>query len=185
MPTLYQKLNELPIACVLSTYNCNYIQSSIRYDTHIPLFVAIRASIADMYYLPPINYQQQTLFGGVLDLMPIEIVSHLANVIFIDDKPNYDKKLAEPAIRHIFGFNANQRLAKLKHTTFDSQIHWLNLSDSQQKIQPALKKDYQWRQGYIKPIYPTYDEFKKIMHTQWQYGYQRTKTQLTNLKEYQ
>lgn len=156
----------------LSAYNSVRIQKQMAIDDNLPIDMAMRASMADMYYLTPISYQDKLLFGGVLDLMPIEITNTVSNHIFIDDKPNYDKYLAIPAIKNIFGFNANDRLKDLKQNT-NPNIHWLPMSDNRSHIEPLLKKQYRFKQGDIQPIYPTFDEFQKIMQTQIDYGYHR------------
>lgn len=158
----------------LSAYNSVRIQKQMAVDDNLPIDMAMRASMADMYYLTPISYQNKILFGGVLDLMPIEIANAISNCIFIDDKPNYDKYLAIPAIDNIFGFNANDRLKELKKN--NQNIHWLPMADNRSQIAPLLKKQYRLKQGDIQPIYPTFNEFKQRMQTQIDYGYRRSLT---------
>lgn len=163
------------ISSPLYAYNSVRVQQELNIMDNLPIEMAMRASMADMYYLTPILYQDNILFGGVLDLMPIEIANKISNTIFIDDKPTYDNYLAIPAIDNIFGFNANQRLQDLKQNT-NSNIHWLPLADNRTQIDALLKKQYRLKQGGIQPIYPTFDEFKQRMQTQIDYGYRRSLT---------
>lgn len=107
-----------------SFYSPNHITKNHEITAKIPLATAVRASIADMYYLPPVNWQGQTLMGGVLNLTPIELACQLADTVYAKIKPNYDKIMAEPAIYSTFVFFANQRFADVhQYQTHDSQIH--------------------------------------------------------------
>lgn len=136
----------------------------------LPLAVAVRASISDMYYLPPYVWQGQTLFGGVMDLTPVELACRLAQTVFIDDKAPYDKLLAAPAINGVFGFDPNQRLRAVKKY---HNVHWLDLADNRQHIKPLVAKHYHAK-GYFKERHPNFDEFCAIADAQWRYGYERT-----------
>lgn len=157
----------------ISHYNSVRIQKELKIMDNLPIEMAMRASVADMYYLTPILYQDNILFGGVLDLMPIDIANKISNAIFIDDKPTYDNYLAIPAIQTVFGFNANDRLTALKNDNHPN-IHWLPMADNRMQIDPLLKKQYRLKQGDIQPIYPDFSEFQRRMQAQIDYGYQRS-----------
>lgn len=176
--TLPDSLTSLSSA--LHPYNPERIHQDIM-PMPMPLDVAVRASINDMYYLTPIKWHSDTLFGGVLDLTPLEIADRLADEIFIDDKPMYDRYLAQPAILSAFGFVANDRLTAVKNQY--RQAHWLPLADSRQHTTPILSKEYRYTEGYIKEIRPSFESFVDIVHAQWQYGYDRTKQYLQKMME--
>ncbi|MDO4250596.1 MAG: patatin-like phospholipase family protein [Moraxella sp.] len=141
----------------------------------LPLSVAVRASISDMYYLPLTYWQDQALMGGVLNLMPIDHAKRLADTVFIDDKSPYDTLLASPAIASVFGFDANHVLNTLKHThPHNANMHWLPLADVSKHTKPILAKQYRYFAGDIGVIYPSFDEFIDIVQSQWRYGYERS-----------
>lgn len=177
-------LDRHPMECAIHRLAPQWIAADIYATTEIPMATAVRASIADMYYLPPIIWQSRTLTGGVLDLTPIELACHLANTIFAERKSGYDKLLAEPAIYHTYGFLPNQRLqqvmgrqskfkpkSKFKH----SHIHWLDCADNRQHIPAVANKRYRFSQGYVDLSHVTFTKFQTIMQQQWQYGYERTR----------
>lgn len=170
------------IQCPISNYNSVRIKKELIIDSNLPIDIAMRSSITDMYYLAPILYQNKLLFGGVLDLMPIEIAMALSDTIFIDDKANYNNFMAIPAIQTIFGFNANKRLRDLKNH-HSSNIHWLPFSNNRKEIKPLLKRLYNFKKGNIQPIYPSFDNFKKQMQTQIHYGYQRSINYFQTMKK--
>lgn len=141
----------------------------------MPLSVAVRASISDMYYLPPVYWQGNTLMGGVLNLTPIELACQLANTVYAETKDNYDTWMAEPAIHATFGFFANERLNHvLQYQHPNTQIHWINTADNAHHIRPAMVKKLRLRQGYIDVKRPDFATFQAIMREQYDYGYERT-----------
>lgn len=145
---------------------------------------AIRASMADMYYLTPTHIEEVGwCLGGVIDLMPIEMACQLGATVFAETKPVYDKWLASPAIKRVFGFDPNQRLQAVhsfkskKLVTNHSQphIYWLPFADNSKVLAGQhTRKKIQLRKGLIDLIHADYDEFVSQMQKQWQYGYDKT-----------
>ena len=148
---------------------------------------AIRASMADMYYLPPTHIE--TLgwcLGGVINLTPIELACQLAETVFAETKAGYDSWLAAPAIQRVFGFDPNQRLAQVHgflpstesyQDNFEnsSQLHWLPFADNGEQLAGQhVQKRFNLKQMTIELMHSDYDGFVQQMQAQWQYGYQRT-----------
>ena len=152
---------------------------------------AVRASMADMYYLPPTHIE--TLgwcLGGVINLTPIELACQLGQTVFAETKAGYDSWLAAPAIQRVFGFDPNERLAQvhgyesaeilsladstaIKHRV--NQLHWLPFADNGQQLAGQhVQKRFNIRQMTVELIHSDYDGFVQQMQAQWQYGYQRT-----------
>ncbi len=143
----------------------------------LPMSVAVRASIADMYYLPPFswctNVQKLLLSGGVLNLTPIELATTLANTVYAEHKADYDNKLAEPAIFHTFGFRANERLQTVRHILNNNpNIHTVNTANYRKHINPLIGKKWHW-QGHLKAQYLSFDHYKSTAQKQIDYGYQQ------------
>ncbi|WP_352310285.1 patatin-like phospholipase family protein [Psychrobacter sp. W2-37-MNA-CIBAN-0211] len=149
---------------------------------------AVRASMADMYYLPPtpIDYLGWCL-GGVINLTPIELACQLGQTVFAETKAGYDTYLASPAIQRVFGFDPNERLAQVhdyqpmetsslvKSERNSRQLHWLPFADNGQQLAGQhVQKRFNIRQMTVELIHSDYDGFVQQMQTQWQYGYQRT-----------
>ncbi|TWV82998.1 patatin-like phospholipase family protein [Moraxella sp. VT-16-12] len=167
------------VPCVLHDHQPKRVAPTVAVQD-LPLAVAVRASISDMYYLSPTHHDGQTLFGGVLDLTPVELASVLADEVFIDDKTPYDKLLASPAIGSCFGFDPNVRLSEVKQKTHPAMVHWLPLADSRRHVPALIGKRFHWQKGCIQGVYPTFNTFKQIAHQQYHYGYQTTKAYLLN-----
>ena len=152
---------------------------------------AVRVSMADMYYLPPMHIA--TLgwcLGGVINLTPVELACQLGQTVFSETKAGYDSWLAAPAIQRVFGFDPNERLAQvhgyesaeilslvdsaaIKHRV--NQLHWLPFADNGQQLAGQhVQKRFNIRQMTVELIHSDYDGFVQQMQAQWQYGYQRT-----------
>lgn len=167
------------------------ITQSVRTLTKWDFAPAIRASMADMYYLPPTHIAALGwCLGGVINLTPIELACQLGHSVFAETKAGYDSWLAAPAIQRVFGFDPNERLAQVQG--FDStetlpradsvetsprvnQLHWLPFADNAQQLaRQHVQKRFNIRQMTVELIHSDYDGFVQQMQAQWQYGYQRT-----------
>ncbi|WP_201536234.1 patatin-like phospholipase family protein [Psychrobacter ciconiae] len=147
---------------------------------------AIRASIADMYYLSPIYIDGVGWsLGGVIDLTPIEMAVKLGKTVFAETKADYDTKLAVPAIKRVFGFDPNQRWQRVYQEFGDSSkhnVHWLPFADQAAALNGNyIGKKFRPLLGKVELNYPSYDKFVQQMAMQWQFGYQRTADYLKSL----
>ena len=159
------------------------IDKSVKILTQWDMATAVRASMADMYYLPPIHNQDLGwCLGGVINLTPIELACTFADTVFAETKAGYDTWLAAPAIKRVFGFDPNQRLAQvhnfsppiINHSQNSSQLHWLPFADNGQQLIGSVRKSFSIKQMTVELIHHDYDGFVEQMQAQWQYGYQRT-----------
>ena len=173
------------------TFATGRITQSVRTLTKWDFAPAIRASMADMYYLPPTHIAALGwCLGGVINLTPIELACQLGHSVFAETKAGYDSWLAAPAIQRVFGFDPNERLAQVQglYSTetlprADSvetsprvnQLHWLPFADNAQQLaRQHVQKRFNIRQMTVELIHSDYDGFVQQMQAQWQYGYQRT-----------
>ncbi len=167
------------------------IHSSVKILTQWDFAPAVRASMADMYYLPPTHIA--TLgwcLGGVINLTPIELACQLGRTVFAETKAGYGAWLAAPAIQCVFGFDPNKRLAQVHSyqsaeiqslaTSTEAhqrvnQLHWLPFADNAQQLAGKhVQKRFNIKQLTVELIHSDYDGFVQQMQAQWQYGYQRT-----------
>lgn len=138
---------------------------------------AVAASVADMYYQKTVFIQNLgECSGGVIDLVPIELAHALAQTVFAESKPRYDRYLAEPAILRVFGTPANLRHAQVhdfmnKH----ENIHILPFAHNRADLAGKyFNKSYDWRSGCLNMDLGNADRFAEYMDAQWQYGYNQT-----------
>ncbi len=174
-------LSKMTLSSPAHAFANGRINQSVKIITEWDIATAVRASMADMYYLPPIHDQDLGwCLGGVINLTPIELACQLADSVFAETKAGYDSWLAAPAIQRIFGFDPNQRLAQVhgflpKLANQDSrQLHWLPFADNGQQLIGSVRKRFSMKQMTVALIHHDYDGFVKTMQAQWQYGYQRT-----------
>ena len=173
------------------TFATGRITQSVKTLTKWNFAPAIRASMADMYYLPPTHIAALGwCLGGVINLTPIELACQLGHSVFAETKAGYDSWLAAPAIQRVFGFDPNERLAQVQGfdstetlTRADSvetsprvnQLHWLPFADNAQQLaRQHVQKRFSIKQMTVELIHSDYDGFVRQMQAQWQYGYQRT-----------
>ncbi|MBH0096373.1 patatin-like phospholipase family protein [Psychrobacter sp. NZS113] len=164
------------------------IHEAVEIRTQWDFASVVRASMADMYYLPPTHIAALGwCLGGVINLTPIELACQLGDSVFAETKAGYDSWLAAPAIQRVFGFDPNERLAAVhgyqpmevtSHTNTASnnhQLHWLPFADNEQQlVGQNVQKRFNIKQMAVELIHADYDGFVQQMQAQWQYGYQRT-----------
>ena len=164
------------------------IHPSVKVETQWDFAPVVRASMADMYYLPPTHIKAiGWCLGGVINLTPIELACQLSDSVFAETKAGYDSWLAAPAIQRVFGFDPNERLAQVhgyqpmgtsslvKSERNNRQLHWLPFADNEQQLAGQnVQKRFNIKQMTVELIHADYDGFVQQMQAQWQYGYQRT-----------
>ncbi|WP_201579353.1 patatin-like phospholipase family protein [Psychrobacter sp. Pi2-52] len=170
------------------TFANGRIHPSVKVQTQWDFAPVIRASMADMYYLPPTHITELGwCLGGVINLTPIELACQLGDSVFAETKAGYDAWLAAPAIQRVFGFDPNRRLAAVhgyqpvsvsaltETINKNRQLHWLPFADNEQQLAGQnVQKRFNLKQMTVELIHSDYDGFVQQMQAQWQYGYQRT-----------
>lgn len=150
------------------------VASKIEIYTDIVDSIAMRISVADCYYYPPVEVCNHEFIGGLINLFPIEIAQALANNVIAERKPNFDTHFASPAIKHVFGFDPQIRLEQF-HA--QKNITWLKRIDSLNNVSPenlSIKKKIQWLRNKVSLDVGTYRSFKKQVLAQYQAGYELT-----------
>lgn len=169
-----------PLRCPTYRYAPKRIFKDIHIVDEWDIKQAVRASMADMYYLQPTLVPQLGwCLGGVIDLTPIELASKFGQTVFAETKNPYDKLLAAPAIKRIFGFDPNQRLNAIRsyqgNIPQQNSMHWLPFADNAKALAGQhARKRVNIRAGQIDVLHTNYDAFVQQMQAQWRYGYERT-----------
>jgi len=201
--THYPKLSA-ELTCPTHPYAPHRITREVYTSYDWDIHQAVRASMADMYYLQPTHITDLGwCLGGVINLTPIELACQLGQTVFAETKSPYDKHLAAPAIQRVFGFDPNQRLNQVHSHThsgvssrdLDSNrseaqitaqstgIHWLPFADNGKVLAGQhVRKRINLKAGLIDLIHADYANFVKQMQAQWDYGYSRTTAYLNQTK---
>ena len=188
LPDAILGLAEEQITSPAHTLANGRIHPSVKVQTQWDFAPVIRASMADMYYLPPTHITELGwCLGGVINLTPIELACQLGDSVFAETKAGYDAWLATPAIQRVFGFDPNERLAQVhdyqpisvppptETINKNRQLHWLPFADNEQQLRGRnVQKRFNLKQMTVELIHSDYDGFVQQMQAQWQYGYQRT-----------
>jgi len=188
LPNFVSGLAEKQITSPAHIFANGRIHPSVKVQTQWDFSPVIRASMADMYYLPPTHITELGwCLGGVINLTPIELACQLGDSVFAETKAGYDAWLAAPAIQRVFGFDPNERLAavhgyqpisvspRTDTTNKNRQLHWLPFADNEQQLAGQnVQKRFNLKQMTVELIHSDYDGFVQQMQAQWQYGYQRT-----------
>ncbi|KMQ59510.1 phospholipase [Chryseobacterium angstadtii] len=140
--------------------------------TDISLLESTRISVSDMFYVEPAFYQGKHFAGGVVDLVPVELVKHLADIIITEKKQPYTP-VEEALIRSVFGFSGNKRLSEIEKIPADFQIDTTTIKNMLKGH--YLKKSINWLKMEINFSFPaTYQQFAEDMEMQWKYGFDQT-----------
>ncbi|MGE6441066.1 patatin-like phospholipase family protein [Psychrobacter sp. NPDC078409] len=188
LPDLVSGLADEQITSPAHIFANGRIHPSVKVQTQWDFAPVIRASMADMYYLPPTHIPELGwCLGGVINLTPIELACQLGDSVFAETKAGYDAWLAAPAIQRVFGFDPNKRLAQVhdyqpisvsaptETINKNRQLHWLPFADNEQQLRGHnVQKRFNLKQMTVELIHSDYDGFVQQMQAQWQYGYQRT-----------
>ncbi|MFP3454679.1 patatin-like phospholipase family protein [Psychrobacter sp. SIMBA_152] len=188
LPNFVSGLADEQITSPAYTLANGRIHPPVKVQTQWDFAPVIRASMADMYYLPPTHITELGwCLGGVINLTPIELACQLGDSVFAETKAGYDSWLAAPAIQRVFGFDPNERLAQVHAyqsisvsprtdtTDKNRQLHWLPFVDNEQQLRGQnVQKRFNIKQLTVELIHSDYDGFVQQMQAQWQYGYQRT-----------
>lgn len=143
-------------------------------DTSMPLDVAARISVSDMYYFTCHSHGDAHYMGGVVDLFPIELAHRLADSVVMEFKAPFDQFMSAPAWRAVLGTDANQRLREVHAQHADV---WIDTSDIEQALaKPFLRKILAWRENRVRlePA-PNYPAFVQHMEEHWNFGYARAR----------
>ncbi|MYN19492.1 hypothetical protein GTP81_22370 [Rugamonas sp. FT107W] len=141
-------------------------------DTTMSLADAARISIADMVYFRCQSAGGADYTGGAIDLFPIELARCLARHVSMEMKQAYDQQTAIPALRAVFGIDAN---ARLRHVHGQPADVWIDTSDVSQALRgTGIQKRIAWRGNRVQLVAPaTYQRYVADVETQWRYGYRR------------
>ncbi len=141
-------------------------------DTTMPLDVAARISVSDMYYFACHPQGGAHYMGGVVDLFPIELAHRLAHRVVMEFKAPFEQLTSVPAWRAVLGTDANQRL---RHVHAQHADVWIDTSDIMQALaKPYLRNVVAWRQNRVRlEPPPSYASFVQHMEDHWNYGYAR------------
>jgi predicted acylesterase/phospholipase RssA len=165
-------LDQFPVPLSDARFGDNAIDATLLTDVNMSLADAVRASISDMFYFRCHSVGSENYMGGVVDLFPIEVASHLAGSVVMELKGGYDKTYGLPAIRTVLGFDGNDRL---EHVLDQHADVWVDTSDMEQVF--LHQRTYQklvWWQNRIRIVAPaTYEDYVRMIEAQWEFGYKR------------
>lgn len=158
------------------------IADGIEVDSDTAPGIAARISMADVYYFRCHEHGGSNYIGGVLDLFPVELAQRMAQRVTIEFKQSFDQVFAYPALRTVFGFDANTRLQHVHAQRADT---WIDSSDvSLALAAEQVQKKIDWRRNQLALVAPPdHATYVQYMERQWQYGYARAREAMARTNE--
>jgi predicted acylesterase/phospholipase RssA len=131
---------------------------------------AARISIADMFYFRSHEVAGRDYSGGVIDLVPIELARRLAREVVMERKMSFNRWLAVPALRTVFGIDGTARLQHVHRQDADA---WVDTRDVKDVLRThGIGKRIDWRRNRIDlDVPPTQEAYAAQVRAQWEYGY--------------
>ncbi len=153
------------------SYSGSAIDTHTELITDVPLPIATRISISDMFYVQPVHYNQADYAGGIVDLMPVELAEQLGNILFFEKKKGFGM-IDEALVRAVFGYSGNKRLQEVMAHKVK---YWVDTSDSNSALAGHyIEKKINVLKLQVELRLPkSYEQFVQDMNIQWQYGYER------------
>ncbi len=163
------------IAGFLSPIPALYPHSPIIKKTDIitsrTLTEAVRASIADPYYMKPLDLGGQYYFTGAIDLYPLELAKRLGHEVAAIYPPWFDT-VEISSFMSVYKYNINNRIVNV---TSQYSTYWIDDSDVDELYKVAgfnPKPDFSsWTLRYGIPN--EIGEFRRKIATQWEFGRRR------------
>ena len=154
------------------------IDSQVELFQDVPLPIATRISVSDMFYVQPVHYKGAYFVGGIIDLMPIELAEQLGETIIFEKKKGFGT-IDEALIRAVFGYSGNRRLQEVMTHSVN---YWIDTADMNQALSGHyIEKNINLLKLQVELKLPkTYAQFVEDMNFQWQYGYDRVAQHFKN-----
>ncbi|MBV7439963.1 patatin-like phospholipase family protein [Weeksellaceae bacterium TAE3-ERU29] len=168
-----KSIDENSIKIHSENYKTSAVDDKITVKTDIPLLIATRISVSDMFYMSPVFWQNHYYAGGAIDLLPAELALSLAENIIYEKKQNYTR-LEEALVRAVLGFSGNARWEEIEKIL--PKKYAVNTTDASTFFKGHyVSKKIDLKRFGIKLEKPfSFQKFVKDIDFQWQYGYNRT-----------
>jgi len=165
-------LEGMPAPAADPRWSDGAIASDLRVECAMPLADAVRVSIADMFYFPVHAWAGRAYTGGVLDLFPIELAQRLAREVLMERKMPFNRWLALPALRTVFGIDG---AARLRHVHAQRADAWFDTRDAAHALRGfGIGKRIFWRRQRIELAVPDkHAAYAAHVRAQWEYGYRK------------
>jgi predicted acylesterase/phospholipase RssA len=165
---------------VQSEIGTNFPESSVMQDTDVVLgvmpLVAARASVADPYYVTPIQIDGYYYMTGAIDLYPLNVAHRLANIVLMPFSSGFDS-IERYGYHSAYRYEINEQLRRV---TSKQATHWIDFSDqSEIYARYGFNPRPNWSMLEIQSRLPdNYDEYVERVRQLWQYGRERMREAL-------
>lgn len=171
-PQTAKKIEPLQIIINSENLRNSAVENIPKIINDATMLESTRASVSDMFYVAPALFQEKYFSGGVVDLIPIELARHLADIVVIERKQSYSP-VEEALVRSVLGYSSNKRLEEIEKQAPDIQIDTTSIK--QVLNGHYIKKGINWKKFEIDLSLPkTHKQFAEDMELQWQYGFDQT-----------
>jgi hypothetical protein len=154
-----------------NNYKNSVIDEEIDVETDFSMLLSARISMSDMFYLKPVNFNNDFFAGGAIDLIPIEIAKRISERVIIENKQQYSK-VEEALVRAVMGYSGNKRLQEIESQNPTIKI---DTSDIKNELKGHyVSKNINWKKMEVNFTFPkSHQHFVNDMEKQWNYGYKK------------
>ncbi len=138
-----------------------------------PPSVAARVGITDPFYVNPVRLDDGHYYlTGAIDLYPLETARHLGKKVYMPFPSGFKSFVERKAIQATFGYDNNERL---REVTSGSVARWIDISDAEHMYdQHGFDPQFHlWSLSARARVPASYDEYRRRIRAQWEYGRQR------------
>jgi hypothetical protein len=125
-PETAQQIEGLASAAALSDID-SFVGPKAKVKTNVSLAYAMRASIADPYYMKPLRLDDGNYITGAVNLYPLEMARQLAETVIMPYAGSFDTLVEANVFETTFGFNNE---ARLDAVTKQKASYWVDISDT-------------------------------------------------------
>lgn len=133
------------------------------------MYTAMRISLSDMFYVPPVRHGGNYFAGGAIDLVPLELAKASGRRVIVERKRGYSA-VEEALVRAVLGYSGNARLRDVEAQGADL---WIDTRDSSLSLRGHYcRKSIDLRRMQVAMSLPgSHGQYVKDVEAMWNYGY--------------
>lgn len=153
-----------------ANYLSSAVDSSIEIITNMPMPMAMRVSLSDMFYVSPVSCGDDFFMGGSIDLVPAELAGSLGEYVILEKKKGYSA-MEEALVRAVLGYSGNARWRDVEARGAGLWVDTRNATTALDGY--YCKKSIDWRRARVSiSLFDSYSQYVRSMNMLWNYGYE-------------
>lgn len=153
-----------------ANYRSSAVDSSVDVMTEVSMHTAMRISLSDMFYVPPVSYRGNYFTGGAVDLVPVEVAKALGRHVILEQKNGYSA-VEEALVRAVLGYSGN---ARLRDVEAQGAGQWIDTRNATEVLHGHFcRKSIDLPRLRVSISLPeSHGRYVKDVDALWNYGYE-------------